>query len=319
MSLQRLLPVLLVAAVLTNPASAAPAGSTAKRDHDGFRLSDLLPRGLQPNPRLEISVLTEVAPDAKGVTPPDPAHPAYFLPWDGGLVEAGDVIAGERPPKKEQLASMMQRALAASGYLPATKDHPPTLVIHYRWGSYNHLTSLDSGSGQPSSDDGGDSGAAASDSPPSDDLTDAMVRKNLFARAALVGGVKFAQELLRAADRHVMDQFRLEDPRNEDLVEMALGDLYFVVAVGYDADAARHGKVKPLWTTKISTNSQGLSMDDTVPALAANGRKLFGHETDGPVLATPRLFEGKVEVGEPFVVKDAATIEAPAKTPNAAK
>lgn len=299
--------------------SFAASATGEKSDRDGFRLSDLLPRGLQPNPRLEVSILTELSADGKSVTPPDPNHPAYYVPWDGGLVEAGDVIAGERPPKKEHLAAMMQRALAASGYLPATKEHPPTVVIHYRWGSYNHLTSLDSAGGQSSGGDDGDNTAASTDAPAGDDLTDAMVRKNLFTRAALVGGGKFAQELLRAADRHLMDHFRMQDPRNEDLVEMALGDLYFVVAVGYDADAARHGKAKPLWTTKISTNSQGLSMDDTVPALASNGRKLFGHETDGAVLATPRLFQGKVEVGEPFVVKEGAAADPAPAASSAAK
>jgi hypothetical protein len=301
--------------------SGAQPGNTAKPEHEGFHLSDLLPRSLQRNPKLEISILTELTPDGKKITAPDSDHPTYYALWDGGLVEAGDTVAGERPPKKEQLAAMMERALASSGYLPATKEHPPTLVIHYRWGSYNHLTSLDTS--DPSSSSGeGDETSTSTDAPSGDDLTDPMVRKNLFTRAALVGGPKFAQELLHASDLRLMDQFRLKDPRNEDLVEMALGDLYFVVAVGYDGEAARLGKAKPLWTTKISTNSQGLSMDDTVPALASNGRRLFGHETDGPVLAEPRLFGGKVEVGEPFVVKDggdAATPTPPSKPTAPAK
>src|SRR5581483_9590316 len=106
--------------------------------------------------------------------------------------------------------------------------------------------------------------------------------------------------------------FRIRDSRNEDLVEMALGDLYFVVAIAYDANSARHGKAQVLWTTKVSTNSQGLAMDETLPTLATTGAQLFGHETNGPVLATPRLRQGKVEVGEPRVVKDGAGEEPPA-------
>jgi hypothetical protein len=104
----------------------------------------------------------------------------------------------------------------------------------------------------------------------------------------------------------LIDEFRQRDPRNEDLVEMALGDLYFVVAVAYDAAAAKQGKAKQLWITKISTNSQGLAMDETLPALANNGRKIFGHETDGPVLTAARLFDGRVEVGQAVVVPDRA-------------
>lgn len=307
----RLLSWILVAVTATAFA-ADPA--QPKPEHDGFRLSDLLPRSLQRNPRLQVSVLTEMSPEGKAVTAPDPAHPAYYAVWDGGLVEAGDVIAGERPPNRDRLETMMKHALAVSGYLPASKEHPPTIVIHYRWGVYNHLTSLPMAQFPT---EGQDNAEADTSSPsadvPTDDLEDPAVRRNLMARASLVGGLDFARKLLQAADRGLIEQFRLEDPRYEDLVEMALGDLYFVVAVGYDAQSARQGKALRLWTTKISTNSQGLSMDETLPALASTGRKIFGHETNGSVLATPRLFEGKVEIGEPVVVPDGQTAPPPAR------
>jgi hypothetical protein len=285
-------------------AQGAGATESAKpRDH--FRLSDLLPRAFQRNPQMEVSILTEMSPEGKAQTAPDVAHPAYYIGWDGGLVEAGDVVAGEQPPKKEHLAVIMQQALAASGYLPATKEHAPTVIVHYRWGSYNHLTSMPmpTADTQPAT---GDDAAPPPDTDPTDDLTDPMVRRNLLTRAALVGGIGFSRDLLKAADFGLIDEFRQRDPRNEDLVEMALGDLYFVVAVAYDAASAKQGKARQLWITKISTNSQGLAMDETLPALASNGRRIFGHETNGPVLTAARLFDGKVEVGQAVVVKEGA-------------
>lgn len=312
MNLARLGTLVCLASAVAGAFAASPA-TPAKEDHEGFRLSDLLPRSLQRNPRLEISVLTEMSPQGKTLKAPDPAHPVYYASWDGGLVERGDSVAGERPPNPARLAAVMRQALAASGYLPASAEHLPTIVVHYRWGSYNHLTAIDDGSSTQSTGD-----ADSAPSLPADDMADDTVRRNLIMRAALVGGPAFARDLIRAADLHLMEQFRMRDSRNDELVDMALGDLYFVVAVGYDAAAAHQGKAVALWTTKISTNSQGLAMDETLPALASSGRKFFGHETEGPVLTSPRLFGGKVEVGEPFVVKDPAVPPPPAPTANPA-
>src|SRR4051812_34575563 len=83
-----------------------------------FRLADLLPRGLQKNPRLDLSVITELTEDGKTLPAPTKAQPAYYAVLDGGLVEAGDVLAGEKPPAGEKLARLMQSALAESGFLP---------------------------------------------------------------------------------------------------------------------------------------------------------------------------------------------------------
>jgi hypothetical protein len=269
-------------------------GAPAKPSTDHFRLSDLLPRSMNPNPRVGVSVITEMTPDGKTMTPPDPNRPAYYAPWDGGLVEEGDTVAGEVPPKKERLAAMMERALAASGYLPATKEHPPTIIIYYRWGSYNHLTPLDE----------------------NDPMGEMVVRKNVFTRAALVGGVDFAKEMMRSANNGTVDFFRMSRPDHDELVDMATGDLYFVVAVGFDGASAKTGKSKRLWTTKISASSEGLAMDETLPALATSGRMLFGHETNGPVLTSPRLFAGKVEVGPTVIIGEGADAQpAPPKPP----
>jgi hypothetical protein len=302
----RTMQVLLVLSLMFVVRGVAAVDGAKQRNH--FRLSDLLPRSFQRNPQMEVSVLTEMTAEGKALPVPDATHPTYYAGWDGGLVEAGDIVAGEKPPKKERLAAIMQQALAASGYLPATKEHPPSVIVHYRWGSYNHLTSMPSPDGPAASTDDTDTtSSSTSETDPTDDLSDPMVRRNLTARAALVGGVGFSRDLLKAAEFGLIDEFRQRDPRNEDLVEMALGDLYFVVAVAYDAGAAKQGKAHQLWITKISTNSQGLAMDETLPALATNGRNVFGHETNGPVLTSARLFDGKVEVGQAVVVPESTT------------
>jgi hypothetical protein len=267
----------------SKPAASA-ASAPAKPASERFRLSDLLPRGLQRNPRLTLSVVTEMTPAGKAIVPPTRERPAYYLAIDGGLVEEGDVGAGERPPSKEKLTQVMQAAFVRSGYLPATDAHPPSVLIHYRWGVYNRLTGM-------------------TEEEESEDL----VLRNLRTRAMLVGGSKFAKEFMDAVTifRHTggLDRLRL-DARTDLLVTLATSDLYFLVAAAYDAEAGRRGEKKLLWTTRLTTDSQGLALNDTLPTLVSNAGNYFGHETNGSVIFHPRLFEGKVEVGEPTVVRD---------------
>jgi hypothetical protein len=272
-------------ALATATPEAKPAAAPAKPATERFQLSDLLPRGLQKNPRLNLTIVTEMTPAGKALTPPTREHPTYYLAMDGGLVEEGDAGAGERPPNRDRLAQVMQSSLARSGYLTASEKNPPTVLIHYRWGVFNGLTGL-------------------TDDPESEQ----EVLRNLRTRAMLVGGTKFAAEFMRAIDRRksgALEQLRF-DARTDMLVTLATSDLYFLVAAAYDFEAGRRGEKKLLWTTRLSTDSQGLALNDTLPTLVSNAGNYFGHDTNGSVVFHPRLFEGKVEVGEPTVVRDGA-------------
>ena len=263
---------------------ASPAG-------ERFRLSDLLPTGFQKNPRLTLSIVTEMTPAGKAITPPTRDKPVYYVIMDGGFVEEGDVVAGDKPPNPAKLAQIMESSLARSGYQPASETHPPTQFIHYRWGVFNHLTGLTE-----------------------NEESEPLVFRNLQARAALVGGSEFAAHLMRAVRyRHMGDMARLRlDARMDLLATLATSDLYFLLAVAYDGEAARRGEKKVLWTTRVSTDSNGLAMNDSLPALVTNAGGYFGQDTKGSVIFHPRLFEGKVEMGDPTVVPDAPASPQPA-------
>jgi hypothetical protein len=276
------LPVLVAGTPEAKPA-AAPATKSAD---DRFRISDLLPSSLQKNPRLNLSVVTDMTTAGKAIVPPTRDKPAYYVVMDGGLVEEGDVWAGERPPQSAKLAEVMQSSLARSGYQLAAEKNAPTLLIHYRWGVYNGLSGF------------GD---------------DELVLRNLRTRALLVGGEKFTADLMWAvANRKLggLQTLRI-DERNDMLVSLASSNLYFLLAVAYDYAAAQRGEKKQLWSTRICTDSHGLAMDEALPALVTNAGNYFGHETKGAVLFQPRLFEGKVEVGEPTVVRDPPAAKKP--------
>ncbi len=247
-------------------------------EHHKFTWRDLLPRAMQKNPELAISVYTEMSPAGKRFPAPAAGHPAYCVLMDGGLVEEGDVVAGDKPPTPAGLAEVLRHTLAADGFEVASAEHPPTMVIRYFWGSYNRIAPLDPDV--------------------TIDFDDPGFVKNMRARATLVGGQAFANNFLRAAADHHLDFFRLQDPRYEELVEMASGDLYFIIAMAFAPDAA--GKKVALWKTVIATDSNALVMRETLPALVAAGRDSFGHETE-LALRHPRLHEGHVEIGEPVV------------------
>jgi hypothetical protein len=286
---------------LTGVQRGAEANS-APPPADSFRLSDLLPRPLQKNPRLNLSIVTEMTKDGRALAVPTPEHPAYYFVSDGGLEEEGDAVAGDKPPPAEKLAEIMRSSLAASGYLPAAAGHPPTLVVHYRWGSFNHLSTI---------------GGAV------DDPEDMAVLKNLMERAALVGGMKFCVDFMRAyssREMGTMNAFRLRDAQTDQLTTMTFSDLYFLLALAFDYDSAANGQKKLLWATKISTDSQGLAMGDTLPSLVHRAESYFGHDTNGPVLFHPRLFPGRVEIGEATVKGYLEEMPPPAeKTPPANK
>ncbi|HTQ32240.1 MAG TPA: hypothetical protein VMI53_13595 [Opitutaceae bacterium] len=269
---------------------------------DGFHLADFLPRSLQKNPRLNLSLITEVTPAGKKLTPPDRNHPAYYIAVDGGMDEEGSVIAGERPPSTDQWRKVMIASLAASGYLPASAQHPPTLIVHCRYGSFNHVKPANGGS---------------LDDPTTENniQLDPQQFRNLVFKAALVGGEKFSVDLVRAMSTNTLSFFRMQGTHTDTLVNLAFDDLYYVIASGYDYAAATRGEKILLWRTKIATDSYGLMMEDTVPTLTVDAREYFGHPTDGPVVLHPRLLSGRVILDQP-VVRDYLE-RAPESTPAA--
>jgi hypothetical protein len=139
-----------------------------------------------------------------------------------------------------------------------------------------------------------------------------MQVRNLMERAALVGGTKFAVEWSQALDTGSFNSWENKSARNEFLVATASDNLYFIIATACDFEAAVQGKVVVLWQTRISTSSRGVAMDETLPQMAASAATFIGHETDGPVkLDRPTIKDGRVDVGEPVVVREELPSDAP--------
>ena len=273
----KLAPLVLLVPVLALAARAAESPAPSPQVWESTPFS-LLPRAFQSDPRLDLSVITEMTAEGRKLSPPSAASPSYYVAIDSGEREEGDVSAGEKRPSAQLLLTAMQSALRVNSYLPADAAHPPSLLISYVWGSFNELKFTGTG----------------------DDLE----LKNLAARAAIVGGLRFAGEMMKARvlGGPAYSSFRHRDAHTEWLVERSTGNLYFVMVTAFDYASAAKGEKKILWRTKMSTDSNGLTMDESVPTLMNNSGMFLGRETAEPArLNRPILKDGSVHVGDPTV------------------
>jgi hypothetical protein len=82
-------------------------------------------------------VLVFSSGDEKKYPPPTAENPTYYLPLSGGFHAEGPSVAredsGEKITKEEIFAALV-KPLAAKHFLPADKDHPPTILLVAQWG-----------------------------------------------------------------------------------------------------------------------------------------------------------------------------------------
>jgi len=306
------LPALPSASALIKPAGKKPASAPW--------VFSLLPKSLQKNPNLELTVVTEMTEDGKKLPPVTPEQPAYYLTQSSGYHQLGDSTGNEKTLPEAEVERILTKALAPNGYRPAQPPaQPPTLMIFYTWGSHNLLLEPDT------------------DNPT---LSAQRVARNLLDRAALVGGTKFAKEMLQlftqadalatasytpppppgadASPGPVIDQaqmefmnpvnlFKMKSPKNEFLVDQTADDVYYVVASAYDYRALQQKQRKLLWRTRMTVAAKGVSQEQSLPTLIATAAPYFGQDMpEAEVLIKRAVPDGKVEIGTPIVVESPA-------------
>ena len=220
-------------------------------------------------------VVAEQANPAAAPALPSPDHPACYVAYDAGYIEAGDPIAGEKPPPAAAVAQALRATLASQNYLPATSPSAPSLLIVYHWGLIRR-----------------DSHQIRSTF---------RIEPNLQARLALVATTRQAGDI----ENFLMDRrlgrinpaFRV--PRflsmpERDLLDLARDDRYFVIVSAYDYAALTRRETKLLWRLKVSTRSPGESMAEALPALLSGGAPYFGRNfKDAQTLKAPLFPAGR--------------------------
>lgn len=314
----------LPAAPATHPAAVATPAA-AKKEESQWVFS-LLPKSLQKNPRLELTVITEMTEEGKKLPAVSPGSPAYFDTFSAGYHAMGELSANENPVAEAEIRKLLISSLAMSGYLPEKPPaHPATLMIIFSWGTHNLLVDLDEENST---------------------LDPTAVARNLLDRAALVGGTKFSErlkQLFREANdlatanytppadptgtvpampspippqmmefMNPVERFKRESTRNDFLVDQAASDVYYVVASAYDLSAMKAKHRVLLWRTRMTVASAGVSQEQSLPTMVYAAGPFFGKDmTDAEIIHRKVIPDGTVEIGVPRVVEPEET---PAKT-----
>lgn len=237
---------------------------------------------LFPKREVHVITVTDTTPAGALLRPVSPASPMYYMAVSAGYRDFGGIIAGEKIPPKDDVIKTMARVLAKRGYLPATDQHPPTLLLTWTWGTMNTDRMYD---GNP-------------DSEGRQTNRQQLLR---FMGAYKVGLISkerssFPQELMPGLLFMDADAQAINDTASEDLYIAAIG--------AYDFAAAERKEKRLLWMTKISCPSRGLALPETLPAMLAIAGPNIGRETAKPVwVKASEQFRTEVKIGDPSVVE----------------
>lgn len=231
----------------------------------------LLPKAFQKNPELEMTAFTMVTDYGHTLAPGSLQNPVYYVGRDSGQQSRGDTMGGEHAPAQAVLNDLLQRTLAAAGYLPAKKGNEVGLVLNYFWGSHNRFDA---------------------------DLTGKfpeLARQYVLERAVLIGGKAYARKLEDELDSGPFN--RDDSLKGEFLKNQALDDLYYVVVSAYNYADLIHNQRHLVWRTTLTVNSRGVSMTQAMPALIVLGENFFGRETSEPMALRRDVRSGTVKLG----------------------
>ncbi len=297
--------MLLVGAAATGGVTFA--GAAPPRDPSNW-IFQLLPKAFQQNPRLDLTVITEMTAEGKKLPEVDVKHPAYYVAQSGGYRRTVGAPAGGKNQPSDTMDAFARRSLAKRGYYPSNSPIPPSLVLVSSWGVSAQLPR---------------DGTVSNDDPTG----------NLLDRTGLVGGEKFKAEFTKlladassqadaaigSATRHMtldgatiepvlgpgqlefmspINRFRESSAKNEFLLEQVGGDAYFVLVSAYPAAALEKNRRVLLWRTKMIVSADGISENDSLPTLINAAAPIFGRDMTEPATLTLRsLPEGSVKLG----------------------
>jgi len=282
----------------------------------------LLPIGMQKNPQIDYTMMGEVTTEGKKLPTPSVNNPVYYYPHAVGQHDMGDAYGGTKEIPYKSLEKQLLAALASNGYLPSDEQHPPTQLLLFTWGMHNRIDPMpdpDSDDGSDDSGDGSDASATDTSSMGGDmnvtaDDNDIM---NLLSRAKTIGGQKFADEFATALSDQLqwsgntdyesngpLRRFATRDDNTEALVYEIFNDCYFIIVTALDYEALKSNQRKTLWITRISTTSQGVNFEQTLPIMINNGAWFFGRETSTPEIVRKKAYkDARVDIGEATVVE----------------
>ncbi len=237
-----------------------------------------------PKRDIQVITVTDTTPVGALRRPASPSNPVFYMAVSAGFRDFGGIVAGEKAPKKEEVFKTMGAVLAKQGYLPATDQNPPTLLLLWTWGTMNtdRIYSMNP-----------------------DDTEGRQINRRQLLR--FMGAYKLgliSREANAFMDDTMMQGVLFRDADQELIHDLSTEDLYVAAIAAYDFQAATRKEKVLLWTTKISCPSRGLAMPETFPVMLALAGPNIGRETAKPVAITAtEKFKGEVKIGDPTVVE----------------
>lgn len=234
-------------------------------------------------PDIQVITVTDATPAGALLRPASPDNPVYYNAINAGYRELGGIVAGEKVPPQDQVLKNIATVLARHGYLPATRDHPPTLLMIWTWGTMNVDYFPD----------------------PSGETMGRQINRRQLMR--FMGGDKVG--LVSSNPSSFQDDFLLpgltwHTADSEAIADAATDDIFIAAISAYDFRAATQGEKKKLWTTKISCPSRRLSLPETLPTMLAIAGPFIGRETAKPVwINASDKYKPDVKIGDPSVVE----------------
>jgi hypothetical protein len=291
-------------------AESPPAPTQTERKSEW--VFSLLPKSMQRNPRLELTVITEMTEAGRRAHQATSQQPVYVDFFSAGPKHLGHTAGNETTLPQAEVEALLERALATNGFLRASAhQRKPDLVILYTWGTHALLVEPDA------------------ENPV---LSGQEIARNLLDRAAMVGGSKFAAEMLQlfeqadalaiAANAPVppggaavftpemtammnpVELFKKRGVKNEALVNQSASDIYYVVASAYDHAAMADKRRLLLWRTRMTVAAAGVSPQQTLPTLVQTAAPYLGRPMAEPEMIYKRaLKDGQVEIGPATVIE----------------
>ncbi len=220
---------------------------------------------------LQVIAVTDMTDAGRDRPTPSRENPVYYQAVTAGYQSFGRGVGGENIPPNDEFLQVVLKTLKKEGYIPATDENPPTLVLGFSWGS---------------------------------------VWEDYGTALQVLGGDKLdidweVKPTLGLEPRQWLRGLRKKGA--DRIMEIAQGNLFVVNIAAYDRPALIKGELLPLWQTRIACPTRGVWAKDAMPQIVVAAASLIGRETKFPEISTVADAFGKrgeVTIGDLTVTDD---------------
>jgi hypothetical protein len=218
-----------------------------------------------------VIAVTDMTDEGRKRPTASPESPIYYQAVTTGYQVFGRGVASEQIPPHDVFLQVVLKTLKKEGFIPATDENPPSIVLGFSWGSVweSEATALQVLGGDKL------------------DLT--------WENKATLG--LEPRQWLRG----------LRKKNGDRIVEMSKENLFVVNISAYDRPALIKGDLLPLWQTRIACPTRGVWAKDAMPKIVIAAASVIGRETEVPQISTvSEAFgqRGEVSIGDLTVTDD---------------